>query len=228
MRISAIIPALNEATLIKRAVESCWAAACNEVLVVDGGSVDKTISSAEAAKACVIVAPRGRASQQNLGARKASGDVLLFLHADNWLSTDVGRQVREALEDPKVEGGAFRQAIDAPGLAYRLLERGNSTRVRWTGLAYGDQSIFLRRSAFDRLGGFPDVKLMEDLLLMREFRKLSWPMLLPGPVHVNARRWQQQGVVRQTLSNCLLLAAERVGVSPTRLAKFYPVSEPVA
>ena len=219
--ISVIIPALNESSRIELAVQSCRNAEIDEVIVVDGGSQDDTPCLAQQAGATLIQAPQGRARQQNLGARHASGDILLFLHADNRLSPAVGRQIRQGLADKALLGGAFLQRIEAEGFLYRWLEWGNATRVRVRGLAYGDQAIFIRRSVFEQLGGFPDVKLMEDLLLMRAFRKLSRPVVLAGPVYVSPRRWQQRGVVRQTLRNWTLLAAQAAGVAPDRLAKFY-------
>ncbi len=221
MRISVIIPAVNEEDLIERAVVSSWEAGVDEVLVVDSDSRDQTAERARSHGARVINGPLGRAVQQNLGAQHATGDVLLFLHADNWLDPAVGSQLRDCLRDTNVLGGAFRQQIDAPGRLYRWLERGNEARVRWRGLAYGDQAIFMRRDVFEQLGGFPTVKLMEDLLLMRDFRTLSRPVLLPGPVHVHPRQWQSRGVVRQTLLNWTLLSARAVGVAPDRLARFY-------
>jgi rSAM/selenodomain-associated transferase 2 len=222
MRISVVIPTVNEEALIERAVASSWEAGADEVLVVDGDSSDQTTERARLHGAQVISGPLGRAVQQNLGAQQASGDVLLFLHADNWLDASVGGQLRKCLSDKSILGGAFRQQIDAQGRLYRWLEHGNAARVRWRGMAYGDQAIFMRREWFEQLGGFPEVKLMEDLLLMRAFRKRSRPVLLPGPVHVHPRRWQQRGVVRQTLRNWALLGAQALGVPPDRLVKFYP------
>lgn len=226
MRISVIIPAVNEEALIGRAIASSWEAGVDEVLVVDGNSHDQTAERACSQGAQVISSPLGRAVQQNLGAQHATGDVLLFLHADNWLDATVGSQLRECLTDEAVLGGAFRQQIDASGRLYRWLETGNEARIRWRGLAYGDQAIFMRRKVFEQLGRFPTVNLMEDLLLMREFRKLSRPAILPGPVHVHPRRWQRRGVVRQTLYNWALLCAQAVGVAPDRLARFYPLHDP--
>lgn len=222
MRISVVIPAINEAAWIQRAVNSAWDAGFDEIIVADGGSDDETPQLAAQCGASVVHGARGRAVQQNLAAQHATGDGLLFLHADNWLAPTAGQQVRDCLSDPQVLGGAFEQRIDATGILYRLLERGNAARVRWRGMAYGDQAIFMRRATFDQLGGFPEFKLMEDLLLMRAFRRLGRPSLLPGPVHVHPRRWQRRGVVRQTLQNWSLICGEKLGMSPDRLAKFYP------
>jgi rSAM/selenodomain-associated transferase 2 len=221
VRLSIIIPAINEAASISRAVDSAWRAGAGQVIVADGGSSDATTHLAAEHGASIIVAPRGRAAQQNAAAQQASGDVLLFLHADNWLEGDIAAQIRVSLAMPQRVHGALRQRIEADGLAYRWLERGNVDRIRWLGLPYGDQAIFVRRDTFVAAGGFPDVPLMEDVLLMQRLRRQAWPLLLPGPVHVSARRWQRHGLLRQTIRNWTLLAALSVGVSPERLARHY-------
>ncbi|MGI8978542.1 MAG: TIGR04283 family arsenosugar biosynthesis glycosyltransferase [Pirellulaceae bacterium] len=222
VKISVIIPALNEAANIVRAVTSAQASGAEEVIVADGGSGDETCMLAELSGAKVVLAPRGRAVQQNAGARVASGDVLLFLHADNWLGEDAITQVRSAANRRKNKlCGAFQQKIEAFPFIYRLLERGNAERVRWFGLPYGDQAIFVTRELFDRVGGFPEEPFLEDVLLMQRLRRLSWPLLLPGPVHVSPRRWEQRGVLRQTLRNWAILTAFSLGASTQRLAAWY-------
>ncbi|MBP86384.1 MAG: glycosyl transferase family 2 [Planctomycetaceae bacterium] len=221
MRITVIIPALNEESVIDQAIASAWEAGADEVIVVDGGSDDRTVAVAKEYNCKVVAAPKGRASQQNAGAREATGDVFLFLHADSRLGESACQQIRDALERPDVAGGALRQRIEANGLGYRILEQGNAWRVRWLGLPYGDQAIFVRREEFEELGGFPEVKLMEDLLLMKQLRRKAWPVLLPGLVFVDARRWQQHGIIRQTLRNWWLLAAHKLGKSPDQLATYY-------
>ena len=221
MKVSVIIPTINEVTAIARAARSAWNAGADEVLVVDGGSVDDTMSVAQAAGCEVVVSAPGRATQQNAGAARSVGDVLLFLHADNQLSPTAIEQARELLANASIKCGAYRQRIDAKGLAYRMLERGNAWRVRCCGLPYGDQAIFMHRELFESLGGFPEVKLMEDVLIMKKARQVAWPRLLDGPVYVDARRWQRHGVIRQTLRNWMLLAAHQVGCSPDSLANYY-------
>jgi len=216
-----IIPAINESDRIQRAITSAWDVGAQEVFVVDGGSQDDTIRLSEQAGALVVQAPRGRALQQNRGAEVARGDVLLFLHADNWLDPAAGEQLRTAIANPTVRCGAFRQQIDAPDQIFRWLEWGNSLRAGRLGMPYGDQGIFVRRDLFASVGGFPPIPLMEDVELMRRLRRISRPVLLPGPLHVDARRWQRQGVLRQTTRNWLLLAAYRLGVPPARLARAY-------
>ncbi len=219
--VSVVIPALNEGERISASVALAWKLAPREVIVVDGGSVDGTAEMARSAGAQVCSSPAGRARQLNLGASRAAGECLLFLHADTWLAADGLSQIAEALADPHAQCGAFRQRIEAEGRRYRWLERGNAWRVRRRGLPYGDQGIFMRRALFESLGGFPEVRLMEDVLLMKRVRRRVWPVLLPGPLYVSARRWQRYGVIRQTARNWLLLAAAAAGVHPDRLAAFY-------
>lgn len=222
MKISIIIPALNEREALETTIARAWAAGADEVILSDGGSTDGTWEAAAGLRCRRARGPAGRARQQNAGAALARGDVLLFQHADNWLAAGAARQIERALrQDPRTRCGAFRQSIEAPGLGYRLLEWGNARRVQWLGLPYGDQNIFLRHDLFQQLGGFPDVPLMEDLLLMRALRRRAWPVLLPGPLHVSARRWQRHGLVRQTARNWLLIAAWRSGVPLEKLADHY-------
>lgn len=217
---SVIVPTLNEAENIARAIASAGAAGAEQIIVADGGSTDDTLTIAKRAGALTVSSPPGRAKQQNAGAKQATGDWLLFLHADTWLDSQVARQIPPLLENPQAQVAAFRQCIDAPGLLYRWLERGNAWRAR-RGTAYGDQGILLRRSLFHSLGGFPDIPLMEDVRLMRRLKPYRPLQLLPGPLHVSARRWQKNGVLRQTLRNWTLLTAERCGVSPHHLVHWY-------
>lgn len=222
MKISIIIPAVNEVERLPSAIQRAWRAGADEVILADGGSRDGTWEAAGRLDCQRIRGPAGRARQQNLGATLATGDVFVFQHVDNWLAPRAVRQTESALARTHVQCGAFQQAIEAEGRAYRLLEWGNARRVKWRGLPYGDQNIFVRRETFLEVGGFPDVAIMEDLMLMRRLRKQAWPVLLPGPLHVDARRWQRNGVLRQTLRNWSLVAAWRMGVPPHRLARHYP------
>lgn len=221
MRISIIIPVLNEAERIVESVERAWAAGASEVLVVDGGSTDGTTKIASGLDCRILTSERGRAIQQNTGAKAASGEILLFLHADNWLAANAISQIHEALAQPGRLHGAFRQQIEARGIGFRALEWGNARRVQWLGIPYGDQGIFVRRDLFLELGGFPAVQLMEDVMLSKRLRQKARPQLLPGPLHVDARRWIKHGILQQTMRNWTLLMAHQVGIPPDSLAKFY-------
>jgi len=221
LRLSIIIPTWNEAANISAAVMRARELDPHEVLVADGGSSDGTLETASGLPCRVIRTPRGRAVQQNLAAAAASGDVLLFLHADCWLAAPGRMQMEQALRSPRIPGGAFRHRIDSAGLLFRAIETGDSLRVASLRIAYGDQGIFLRRTIFERLGGFPDVRLMEEILLMRRLKHFGRLALLPGPLHCSPRRWLRHGPIRQTLRNWLLLSAEKLGVHPDRLATLY-------
>lgn len=228
MSVSVVIPVLNEAARIEQAIDRAWLAGAGEVIVVDGGSSDGTPEVATKARCFLLQSPSGRARQQNLGATVAQGDWLLFLHVDCWLEPEsivhAERQLGgvEPCSGRENDWGAFHQKIDAPGFLFRCLEWGNARRIAWCGVPYGDQAIFVRASVFRQCGGFPEVALLEDLLLSRTLRRRRWPTLLAGPLHVDARRWQRYGVIRQTLRNWRILLAWKMGATPDRLARLYP------
>lgn len=221
MKLSVVIPALNEADSIQRAIETSLALSPLEIIVADGGSTDDTVAIARALDCRVMACPRGRARQQNAGAAAATGDVLLFLHADTWLVPEARDQMDRILRSPSIPGGAFYHHIDASGLLFRLVEAGDALRVCCTRIAYGDQGIFLRREVFEALGGFPNLRLMEDVRLMKSLRDVGRLALLPGPLHISSRRWKKHGAIRQTIRNWCLLTAEHLGVHPDQLADLY-------
>ncbi len=218
--VTVIIPAFNEASNIRRAITSALQADADQVIVVDGGSTDETVSVAESTGATTVTSEPGRAKQQNHGADLADGTILLFLHADCWLETDCIHQIRNAAAEGK-RHGAFRQSIGNPKRIYRWLEWGNKLRVRWFSMAYGDQAIWVDRKLFESVGSFATVSLMEDVKLSDSLRRYSRATLLPGPVNVGSRRWEANGVVRQTIRNWTLLAKYKFGASPEALSAAY-------
>jgi rSAM/selenodomain-associated transferase 2 len=221
VRLSVIIPALNEEACIAACLEHASRLEPVDLIVADGGSRDRTREICQAFGCCFVDSPSGRGVQLNHGAQRGTGDVFLFLHADNWLERQARDQLISALRDPGVQGGAFRQHIESPRGIYRWIERGNAFRAGWLGLPYGDQGIFVRSDAFRKLGGFPCVPIMEDVIFMRDLRRASRPVLLPGPIHVSPRRWERTGVWRQTVRNWYLLAAYMRGVPLETLAEHY-------
>lgn len=221
MTVSVIIPTLNEAPCLPETLRTTRQLHAFEIIVVDGGSYDATLRLAQAAD-MVLQCERGRARQQNAGARAARGDVLLFLHADCRLEPGALEAIAAALRRPGVIAGCFTQSVAAPGVIYRLIERGNAMRARLAGIAYGDQGIFVRRDSFFACGGFPDVQLMEDLFFMKRLRRRGRVVVLPDRLRVSARRWQNVGPLRQTLRNWALTFLAHVFVHPDRLARFYP------
>jgi rSAM/selenodomain-associated transferase 2 len=221
MPLSVIIPTLNEAACLAATLRALRAQKPAEVLVVDGGSSDGTLREAAEADQ-VLHAPRGRAAQMNRGAAAASGDVLLFLHADCTLEAGALQAAEQSLAERGVAAGCFHMTVAAAGPLYRLIGSCANARVRLTGLIYGDQGLFVRRNFFERVGGFPEVRLMEDVLISRLLRRLGRVVVAPRRIYVSARRWQRQGPVRQTLRNWALTALAAGGVHPDRLAAYYP------
>ena len=220
-RISVVVPTLREAAAVGGAVRSAIECGACEVIVADGGSADGTADAAREAGAIVLDARPGRGPQMNDGARAASGDVLVFLHADCRLPADAGEQVRAALADAAVIAGGFRQRIDAEGRRFRWLEAGNAARITRFGRVYGDQAMFVRAAAFFEAGEFPEQPLMEDYELSGRLGRAGRLVLLDGPLIVDARRWHARGVVRQTATNWAFVLLYRCGVSPARLAAWY-------
>ncbi len=219
--ISVIIPVLNEQPSVAAAVDAAWQAGADQVVVVDGESTDQTGEIAAQCNCLYLTSPPGRGIQQNVGAEYSAGHVLLFLHVDCRLPSQAIEQIRHCVAVEQCRWGCFQQRIDANAWIYRWLESGNRERVRWRNLVYGDQGLWVTKTLLDEVSGVPRVPIMEDVILSLRLKKLAKPVLLPGPLHVSPRRWQAHGVVRQTLRNWLLYGLFRLGVPPTRLARYY-------
>jgi rSAM/selenodomain-associated transferase 2 len=223
MRLSIVVPALNEAAGIGAALEvlAPLRAAGHEVVVIDGGSDDGTPDLAAPRADRVAAAPRGRASQMNAGARLATGDVLLFLHADTRLPPRAERQVLEGLAGSGRAWGRFDVRIDGRHPLLRVVAGLMNARSRWTGIATGDQAIFVRRDAFAAVGGFPPLPLMEDVALSAALKRVSPPFCLRDRALTSGRRWESRGVVRTVLLMWWLRLRYFLGASPERLAEIY-------
>lgn len=221
--ITVVIPAINEQDNIEGAISSALGAGAVEVWVADGGSTDSTIEYASQAGALVCCGDAGRAAQQNNGAKHATKMILCFLHADNRLDSAALEEAAIYFsEDATNSWSCFYQEIEASGIGYSLLQWGNAWRARWLGRVYGDQTIMITRELIELIGGFPEVDLMEDVLLSKNLRRQGVrPCVLAGPVKISARRWKKKGILRQTLSNWWLLLRLRLGTNPNRLAKHY-------
>ncbi len=222
LQISIVLPALNEAAGIAATLAALapLRAAGHEVLVVDGGSSDGTPALCAGLADAVLVGPRGRARQMNAGAAQARGAVLLFLHADTQLPADAAAVVQQA-----VAGGAlwgrFDVHIDGRPRLLRVVAALMNLRSRWTGIATGDQAIFVRRATFQAVGGFADQPLMEDIELSRRLRRLATPACLRERVHTSGRRWEQRGVWRTIWLMWRLRWRYWRGTSPEALAQAY-------
>lgn len=192
------------------------------MIVVDGGSQDGTVQLAQSLGMRVLVARAvGRAGQMNVGAKVATGDILLFLHADTLLPIGFDTLVRQALEQPGAVAGAFALRINGSLLGLRLVEYGVNWRSRWLQMPYGDQAIFLKTTLFHDLGGFPQLPIMEDFEFMRCLRHQGRIVTLPSQVLTSGRRWQKLGVLKTTLINQIAIAAYFLGVPPERIAHWY-------
>ena len=221
--ISVVIAAINEQDNIVAAVESALSAGAVEVWVADGGSTDRTIEYACQAGALVCCGDTGRAVQQNNGAKHATKTILCFLHADNRLDPAALQQAASYFSADKANRwSCFYQKIEATGIGYSLLQWGNAWRAKWLRRVYGDQAITVTREMFEATGGFPEVDLMEDVLLSKRLRSQGLrPRVLAGPVGISSRRWTKTGILQQTLSNWWLLLQLRLGKNPNQLAKYY-------
>jgi rSAM/selenodomain-associated transferase 2 len=221
MAVSVIIPTLNEQTCLAETLTALRQHEPHEIIVVDGGSADRTRALASAAD-LVLHGVRGRAAQMNLGAAHATGEVLLFLHADCTLERGALPAAERLMARPRVAAGCFRMHVRASPFLYRCIDACATARVRWTGLIYGDQGMFVRRRLFDDLGGFPVLRLMEDLFFSRRLRRKGRVVIAPQRIFVSPRRWQRTGLIRQSLRNWALTALVGVGVHPDQLSAFYP------
>ncbi len=221
--ISLIIPALNEEAHIETAIRS----ALNEdveVIVVDGGSTDDTVARAIRAGAQVETSYRGRARQQNRGALCAGGRVLLFLHADTRLSGSYVNHVFEILMDTETVAGAFRFKTNHDASLMKLIELMTNIRSQYFKLPYGDQGLFVRKSVFEAVGGFPEVPIAEDLSLVRRLLKKGKIRLAPVYAVTSPRRWQTLGLFRTTLINQVVLAGLFLGIPHSTLSSLYQIS----
>lgn len=221
--LSIIVPVLNEGSHIARKLSLLQPLRRRgvEVVVVDGGSRDDTLAQAHDWADVILTAPRGRASQMNAGARVASGQILLFLHADTVLPLWAHERVFEALAPFTEAWGRFDVCIESPLPMLRVVSWAMNTRSRWTGMATGDQALFMHRSLFDRVGGFPDLPLMEDIAMSKLLKQQSRPVCLRECVRTSARRWEKHGVWRTIFLMWRLRAAYFFGADPGRLARAY-------
>jgi rSAM/selenodomain-associated transferase 2 len=222
-RISIIVPVLNEADRIAATLAALapLRARGHEVIVVDGGSSDGTAALARGAADKVASAPRGRASQMNAGAALARGEVLLFLHADTRLPENAEAHILQGLAASGRAWGRFDVRIEGASALLPVIAFLMSLRSRATGIATGDQAIFVRREAFERSGRFPPLELMEDIALSRSLKRVSRPLCLAGKAVTSGRRWERHGVLRTVFIMAWLRLRFFFGAAPASLARFY-------
>jgi rSAM/selenodomain-associated transferase 2 len=220
--LSIIVPTLNEADGIDAAMSSLQPLRDrgSEIIVVDGASDDRTADLARPNCDRLLLAPRGRAAQMNAGAAAAQGQILLFLHADTRLPDDADQLIRIGLSRNRV-WGRFDVRISGTHPLLGVVAMLMNIRSRLTGIATGDQAVFVDRRAFAAVGGFPHIPLMEDVVLSRRLKRLGWPLCLSTPVVTSGRRWATHGVLRTIALMWRLRLAFFLGAKPTQLARRY-------
>jgi rSAM/selenodomain-associated transferase 2 len=221
--ISVIVPALNEADGIVETLQALQEMHGRglEIIVADGGSIDNTVELCTPLADRVIIAVTGRARQMQAGAASARGSVLWFLHADSRVPRDADRAIVTALGSGDHHWGRFDVRFLQAGLLLRVVAIFMNLRSHLTGIATGDQGIFVTRELFERVNGYPQIPLMEDIELSRRLKHHSRPACLHNELITSARRWQTQGTLRTILVMWSLRLAYFLGVSPARLAQFY-------
>lgn len=222
-RISIVLPILNE----EAHVAACLGALQplrgqnSELIVADGGSRDRSVALAEPLADRVVVGPRGRAAQMNAGARQANGDILWFLHADSLPPPDALSLIRAALAGRERGWGRFDVRLSGRRPSLRMVEFSMNLRSRLTGIATGDQGIFVRRDLFERIGCYPPIALMEDIALSRTLKRYGRPVCLRQRVLTSSRRWERDGIARTVLLMWRLRLTYFLGADPDRLARIY-------
>ncbi|MEW5756017.1 MAG: TIGR04283 family arsenosugar biosynthesis glycosyltransferase [Pseudomonadota bacterium] len=221
--ISIIIPVLNEAASIVEVLHSLSAlrGRGHEVIVVDGGSQDDTMALSRPLADRVVQAPRGRALQMNAGAAAAQGEILLFLHADSYLPECADQLIIAAVGAKTKAWGRFDVRLSGGHYMFRIIETMMNWRSRLTGIATGDQGVFVTRRLFEAAGGFPAIPLMEDIAFSRALKKIARPICLKDRLRTSSRRWEQRGIWRTILLMWRMRLAYALGADPAVLAKAY-------
>lgn len=227
--ISAIIPVYKETKTIHRNLSHLSSLCCFEaleIIIVDGELNRSTLSTISQEGIIKIPGPKGRGAQMNQGATIATGNILLFLHADTLLPNNALKSILNATSSKRIVGGAFNLGIEAKGIPFRLIEAAVRMRTYLTRIPYGDQAFFIKKWVFFEVGGFPDIPIMEDVALLQKIKEKGHKiMFINSPVKTSARRWEKEGLLYCTLRNWLLAFLYYAGVSPVKLSRFYPTEE---
>ncbi len=221
MNVSVIIPAYNEAGVLEQTLRRVRQLNPHEIIVIDGGSNDATRAIAEREGAKITSSSSGRALQMNAGARSASGDILLFLHADSTVNPEGFQKMIQAMQTGAIAGGAFSLHIDSPKWTLRMISELATIRSRYFHLVYGDQAIFVRKPVFDQMQGYTSLPICEDMEFYLRLRKQGKTILLREAAVTSARRWNQEGVFYTTARNILIAGLFLMGFSPQILSKWY-------
>ncbi len=223
MRLSFIIPVLNESTALDYLLPALkeYRQRGHEIILVDGGSSDDSVNLAVTKVDQIIASEPGRAKQMNIGASAASGDWLVFLHADSQLPANIDQLIETGSDDNERVWGRFDLRLSGNHWLFRIIERSINWRSRMSGIATGDQAIFVRRDAFNRVNGYPEIRLMEDLEISKRLKSLSPPLCIPEPVITSSRRWEKNGIIKTVVLMWWLRLLYFCGVTPEKLADIY-------
>lgn len=225
MSVSIVVPVLNEADALRSLLPVLLSQHnIGEVIVADGGSSDQTSTLVKECGAQLVDANRGRARQMNAGAAHASGDILLFLHADSQLPDDAIARVSDAVASG-ARWGRFDIRLSGSHWSFRIIERMINWRSCLSGIATGDQAIFVRRELFESLGGYADIPLMEDVEISKRLKRLAPPCCIHHPLTTSSRRWEHFGILRTIVLMWQMRLAYFLGVSPESLARRYRRSD---
>jgi rSAM/selenodomain-associated transferase 2 len=222
MLVSIIIPVLNEVNTIAATLESITKLhGEKEIIIVDGGSTDGTRELISSSGFLVISAPQGRAKQMNAGARRARGEVLLFLHGDSHLQFDALKKMQFALQDAQVVGGGYQLVMEDTSLVLKMVCYFSNLRARWGQIYFGDQGMFVRRRAFEAAGGFPDIEIMEDWELSRRLSRMGILKQVPASITTSSRRFRKGGIWRTIWLMQKLKVLYLCGVPPATIKDYY-------
>jgi len=219
--VSCIIPVYNEEKLIKKTLDSLSKFEGLEIIVVDGGSSDRSVDIVNNYSVISISSPKGRSSQMNAGAGVAKGDILLFLHADNVVFSEALVNIEKEVQQNGVVGGCLTQKIDKKGFIFRVIEAQGNIRARMSKVFYGDQGIFVRKDVFFRVNGFPEVPIFEDALFTRKLRQEGKTAVLSDKIIVSPRRWEKRGIIKTMIMYNTLLVMLKIGFPLERIKALY-------
>ena len=224
-QISIIIPVYDEPYIINQTIKHLNYLSLEkkiEIIVVDGNRSQSTLKAIKDKKTTQILSNRGRGIQMNAGAKAASGEILLFLHADTYLPDNAPELMNKAFSNPKIVAGSFDLGIRSDKRAFRLIEKMVYIRSRLTRIPYGDQGIFIRKHFFEMLGGYSTIPIMEDVDLMRRVKKSNGKIaIISQKVSTSPRRWEKEGLVRCTLRNWAMILLYFLGAPAEKLSKYY-------